>query len=582
MRLWILIPVLLGGARVTADTIVLKNGNRIQGEIIEETSQRITVRFFGGTLQLKVREVASIERESRLRYLLDRGEVFFRRNDPKNSISAYEEALKERPDSKAAFQGLLKAHEKNAALLAKNGLFSKSIAAYEKLLELAPDHPRACTAIEKQKATIQEGATREVLALEALREGAVDKALLSYRELYQRFPERRLIIGPNLARALIRKGNLLLQSNRLEEAESHYLEAVSLEPDLVPAMVNQFLSARVKRLAPLASSGEFEKLLSLAEEGLQVAPESDILAFLAALGQEGLGRKEEAAEGYLKVSGIKAPRNPVNSLDELRKAAEAKISSLSQGTEKEFDKKREEVLPGEWREIKTEYFLVHHRNAVIGSEVAQAAEAAYQRIHNRLSLKSHWRRRCVISIFPTKEEFQETTGQLPWTGGSHEILQKMGVLTDHRIYSFQTQPRLSSAVIPHEVAHAMLAFAVGYRHRAPLWLSEGFAISWEPAFVHRYYRRIAAHAARTRSLEPLSSILRRVTYPEGDEEVRLFYAQSYSLIEVLLEERGIPELVQFARELAASPDSIDTLLDRFFAIRGQRALENRWIARLVN
>jgi len=577
LLLFLILLVRSGGV---ADTIVLKNGNRIQGEIVEENPEGVTVRFFGGTIHLKRRDISEVERESRIQYLLERGEVYLRRQDPENAITAFEKALQEKPESQAASRGLVRAQERKAELLAEQGLYRASISAYEKLLELAPDHGGVAEARARLKATLREGAALEAAARKALGQGAVAGALSRYRDLYRRFPERRLAIGPYMARALILQGNNLLASNRLEEAESHYLEAVSLEPDLLPAMISQFVNARVKRLVALASENEFKKLLILAGEGLQVAPGNEVLMFLAAVGQEGLGRKEEAAEAYLKISGLRRPGNLVKSLEELRRAAEAKVTSRSGVAGQVVDSRRDEVLPGNWREIETENFVVHHRNDIIGMEVSEAAEASYRRMHRELSLKQNWRRKCTVTIFPSREEFQNITKQESWSGGGHRILRRLGVLTDHRIYSFQTQPRLSSAVIPHEVGHAMLAFAVGYRHEVPLWLNEGFATQWEPPFIHRYYRRVTGHAARTGTLDRLSTLLSLEAYPQEEEKVRLFYAECFTLVELLLDVEEMPELIEFARELAASPGLVDILLKRFYQISGRKALENRWIARL--
>jgi len=561
--------------------VVLKNGNRLQGEVIAESPAEIVLRFPGGNLVLKAREVAAVERESRLEYLLQEGEAFLKRGDPENALALYRSARQEDPRSDAARLGILTSWERQGELLAAEGRYTQAVTAYRELLEEAPDHPRAGAAMARIGATVKEGLAQEAEGITALKRGAVEEAARRLRSVYERFPERRQALAKPLARALLREANGLLGSGRLEEAEALYLEAASLDPDLAPSLVRQFAQARAGRISALADRGEFASLRELAEDGLRMAPGDPVLTYLAALGSEGLGRKREAAKGYLKVSGLDPPRDPARSIERLRKAAEERISGAANAAPGPSpEAAREEVLPGDYREVETEHFIVRHRNPAVGTEVSEAAEGTYDLIRRELDLKDDWRKKCTITIFPTQKEYQEATGLNDWTGGSHRILRKMGSLTDHRIYSYQTQPRLSSAVIPHEVGHAMAAFATLYEGNLPLWINEGFAIHWEAPFIHSHYSRVASMALRTGLLPPLARLLERTDYPAGEDEVRLFYAQCHTVTEVLFDDVRPPQVAAFLRELARRPGEIDGLLDRFFRIRGRKALENRWLGRL--
>ena len=57
-----------------ADVVVLKNGHEIQGEVLRETATEVVVRFPGGILRLKQKQVDRVERQSRLTYLLEDAE----------------------------------------------------------------------------------------------------------------------------------------------------------------------------------------------------------------------------------------------------------------------------------------------------------------------------------------------------------------------------------------------------------------------------------------------------------------------------------------------------------------------------
>jgi tetratricopeptide (TPR) repeat protein len=563
-----------------ADTVVLVNGNRIQGEIVDEGPQGVTVRFPGGTLKVRSRDIAGIERESRLQVLLGEGDSSLRRGDPEAAADAYRRALADTPGSEAARTGLLDSQERIAGDLAAAGSHREGIEAYRKLLEVEPEHPRARAAIVKIEAEIRQGEADEAEGLRALRRGESETAVERLRRVHDRFRDRSRAVAPSLAAALIREGDRLLAGGKPDEAEARYLEAASLDPDQAPAMSKGFAAARAVRIAPFAGRGEFKRLLEEAEEGLRIAPGSDVIAYLAALAQEGLGLRKEAAEGYIRVSRVERPRDPVKALDSLRRAAEARLAPPGTKESGGEDRARDEVLAGDYREIETEHFVLRHRNAAVGTEAAEAAEAAYGRIRGALDLEEHWRKRCTITIHSTRAEFREATGQDAWTGGSHRIVRKMGVFSDHRIDSWQGQPRLASAVIPHEIAHALLEFATGYGNTLPLWLNEGFAIHFEPPYIHRWYRQIAAGAAHARILPKASRIAAATEYPPGDETARIFYAASFTLADILFDDRTPADVALLARGIAADPAALDGLLQKVFRIRGLKALENRWMANI--
>ena len=421
-----------------ADTVVLRNGNRIQGEVVAEGPEGVTVRFDGGTLTLKPREVASIERESRLQYLLGEGEAHLRRGDAEGAVEAYVRARKEDPASEEALRGALLARERLSRRLESEGRFEAAIGAWRTLLGEAPDHPRAAGEIARLEATVREEAADEAAAARALSSGGVESALGRLRALHERFPERRAAIGPLLARALVRSGESRLAAGKADEAEPRFLEAAGLDPDQIPRLAPGFARARAQRLAPLVGEGRFQEVLDEASEGLRIAPGDPGLTYLSALALDGLGRGQEAADGYRRVIGVREGDGP-RSIDALRRAAEEKLSGQG-GAAAAGERRREEVLPGDFREIQTSHFVIRHRNDEVGAEVAEAAEAAYGRIREDLALGLDWRKRCTVVIYPTREEFQEATGQKDWTGGAHRILRKMGVLTDHRITPTRHSP----------------------------------------------------------------------------------------------------------------------------------------------
>ncbi|MBI4583434.1 MAG: hypothetical protein HY717_05360 [Planctomycetes bacterium] len=571
-----------------ADVIYLKNGNQIQGEIQVRGDQTVTVRFPGGTLTIPARDILKIESESRLNYLLSEAEKHINREDYAGAILLFQSALKEGEGCQRARDGLLKAHESLGRQLEEARRLEEARQAYQAVLEIHPRHAAARAALAKIERELEQAAADEKLGAEEIDRGDVLKGFNRLCRLYQQFPERQSRLAPLLGKASLALGHAEFRRGSWRTAETRYLEAIEYQPDLVPQMAAPYAALKIRELEPLIVSSKFLELLKGSEEALEIVPASDILNYFRGLALEGTGRLEDAAAVYRRLSGESDSGKKKSGIDLLRRAAEARIlASLEKGTENTDPAKAAAsnsaaaaVLPGDFRETASEHFVVYHRNFPLGEEVAAVAEDIYLRLFEELGVKTHWHKPCRIYLYPTQEEFIAATGRHNWTGGSHQILKRLGTLSDHRIDSFQTQPRLTACIIPHEVAHAMLAHRLRYQGEIPLWLNEGYAIHAEPAFVHRHYRSATVQAHKIDKLPRLAEFIRLNDYP-GDDEVKLFYAQSYCLAHFLIEEKGMEVFLNFAEELSLDPGSLEGLLKRHYGIETVKALETLWLGELL-
>ena len=260
---------------------------------------------------------------------------------------------------------------------------------------------------------------------------------------------------------------------------------------------------------------------------------------------------------------------------DLRREAEAKLLK-KESVAPTLHPRAREVLSGDFRERKTQHFTVRHKNVEIGEEVAAAAEKSYAEIFKALQCATQIKNPVQVLIYPTKEEYVAASGLQSWSGGAHQIARKMGDLSDHRIYSFQDQPRLTTGVLPHEIAHALLQHRLNYPDKIPLWANEGFAVLREPEYFHRYYRRILSQNLAQKTLYPFKDILSSPEYPK--ERVELFYAQCFSTVEFLVSEEGLDNFVNFLKSLSRPGADFDSNLQRYYKMVSALALENRWIA----
>ena len=557
---------------ITADVIYLKNGNDIQGEIIKEGRRELIVRFPSGIMQIRKNDILRIESESKFDYLVSEADKHLRRNDYDGAIELYDEALDSQENSRRVHEGLARAYKSKARALHTQGHLEDARSSYLSLLELQPGHRSAGHEMKVLEREIARADTSEKKYKNLVQQGNV-AGYAGLLDLYQRYPSRRARLGPSLGEASLLLGHAAFRASEWARAEQHYVEAISYDPNLLARMATFYAHARIYLYSDLAREGLFEDLLARMNESLAILPTNRGLIYFRGLALHGIGRVEEAADAYLEVSGAPRPSEPAKQILELRKLAEAALHGEPPPAES-ADPDVQRILPGDWRKIETDHFVVHHRNEKVGKRVAKVAEKVYKRLYNELDCESDWYKKCDIYLYPDKEEFTEITGQHKWTGGSHTILRRGGVLVNHRIESFQTQPRLLSAIIPHEVTHALLAHRLDYRKNVPLWLNEGLAIRSEPPLIQSHYHRVVAQAYHTRKIFSLRDFMSLAEYPE--DRIEIFYAQSFSLTNFLAGLKGQARFMKFLEDMCVTRSPFEILLKRHYKIRNLATLEKMW------
>lgn len=575
---WIIVAcaLMLFHGEIAADIIYLNNGNEIQGEIIKENRRELVVRFPAGIMQIRRDDVLRIESESKLTYLLSEAGKHLRREDYDGAIELYDEAIELDPESTRAKESLLNARATKASQLQNEGRLEEARLSYLEVLTLSPGNRKAQRRVRAIDRVIKEADRKEAQYREALKRGHVAKAYKGLLDLYTRFPSRQARLSAELGEAALFMGHDAFRTQDWPEAGQLYVDALSYNPDLLSRMSAFYAHAKVNQCAELVHEGRFETLLEEMDGALQTVPTNTLLMYYRGLALHGIGRVEEAARAYLDVSGAPVPADLRKNVLQIRKQAEATLRGGEAPSETNSEVHR--VLPGKFRKIVTDHFVVYHRNQRVGKDVARIAEQTYRRLYRDLGCEEDWYKPCEIYIYPDHKEFAKVTGQHKWTGGSHSIVRRAGVLVEHRIESFQSQPRLVSAIIPHEVTHAILSHRLNYRKNVPLWINEGFAIRSEPLTIQRHYHRVASQARYTRELFPLKDFVELTDYPE--DRIEVFYAQSFSLANFLVEYRGLRRFLNLLEDRTVSQASLNTLLKRHYRIENIRTLERMWLASL--
>ena len=434
-----------------SDTVVLKNGNEIQGEIVQESAERVVLKFPGGVLELPQKNIAEVRHQRRIDYLLDEGEKQMRRRSFQDAVATFREAIRESPTSTPAQQGLIDAQGRLAAWLRDLGRYDEAREAFRAIIEIEPaTRPKVEEELRTIERTLEDARREEERGLKELAGGSLEEGTWRLQRIHERFPARRKELAPIIGRALIQQGNSILGSGDWAQAESRYAQALVLDPELHPLVERPFVEARRHQIEPLLQGGDFASAEKLVLTGLEVSPTSEVLRYYHGLCLEARGKKRDAAEEYASITGGRRPPNMEKAVRELRIAVENRLMDDGKVAPTAKPSARE-VLQGDFRKLVTEHFVILHKNEEVARDVALVAERSYGTIFKELGCVAHPKSPLEITVFPTREEYLRATGQESWASGSHLVSRRMGVLSEHRIHSYQNQPCLNSAILRTEI-----------------------------------------------------------------------------------------------------------------------------------
>lgn len=124
------------------------------------------------------------------------------------------------------------------------------------------------------------------------------------------------------------------------------------------------------------------------------------------------------------------------------------------------------------------------------------------------------------------------------------------------------------------MSHVVLAdAAVG--HRLPRWADEGIAMLADPEDKREGHRRDLISALDCGAALRLPALLTMDGYPTP-QQTAIFYGQSLSLIEFLIERQGPLALQHFLQR--AAKEGYQKALDETYGIRDTHELERLWLA----
>ena len=199
--------------------------------------------------------------------------------------------------------------------------------------------------------------------------------------------------------------------------------------------------------------------------------------------------------------------------------------------------------PEPWKTIPSTHFIVMYSDdETLAQTVSERAESYYSIIASDLGYTRYqnfwlWDNRVKILIYPTANAFTTACNAPSWAVGRANY-------NAHEIASFrQSGEQFLSVLLPHEMAHLILADFIGQAH-VPLWLTEGFA-EWEQS----KQRSSPPPPLLVRQFSLKDLVVMDIRTESDTARVSLFYTQCASVVGFLIKTYGGESFGAFCRGL---------------------------------
>jgi hypothetical protein len=203
------------------------------------------------------------------------------------------------------------------------------------------------------------------------------------------------------------------------------------------------------------------------------------------------------------------------------------------------------------------------------NELLRYAEDYYTGITEEMGFRRFdfwtWDKTCKVYLFASRKNYADMSRQPGWTGGAAYVRERM-------IITFINQGDFFNTILPHEMTHLIFREFVGYRTGLPLWLDEGIACLQEKK-NRRQYLRVARVLVKSHVFIPLDKLTE--IRQEGLLMPEVFYAESASVVQFLLQRYGQEKFVDYCRRLRDNKDWKRALLE-VYAVKSLSEMNVQW------
>jgi hypothetical protein len=228
----------------------------------------------------------------------------------------------------------------------------------------------------------------------------------------------------------------------------------------------------------------------------------------------------------------------------------------------------------------TNFVIRSFRGGPHAADVARHCEQVCLRLRSEvfgLEPSARWQPRCTVVLHASRSSYAAAAGPGgSQTIGSSTVSLSGGRVTQRRIDLLAVDAVKGLAALPHELVHVLFVDAFP-NTPPPKWAEEGLALSFDPADKRARHKRDLHLALESKSTLPLHRLLAGANYPAPTHRA-VFYAQSLSLAEYLMQQKPADEFVRFVK-LSAERGTTRALLDVYQCAPSELERDwRRWIA----
>lgn len=529
-----------GAAR--ADLVHLKNGRVLQGEVVKEDKEYLVLRVPYGEVKLRKDQIEYVERQSAQEYGLDVGQSLLQRQRYVEAVAAFEQAVQAKPDNRVAQAALANAVRSHAVHLHKYRRLDEARKAYQRLLQLLPGDAAAEAALNTLAAELARLDELVKAGHKALLQEDWDGAIEALRQAQAYSPDAAETVGPLLgaahgarARGLYLKNDYAGATRELEQAFVH-------DATLANKLENLYAASALSVVLAQFSSGEIPAARAGLDRILAFAPANPHALYISGRLEQVTRDFKAAAQSFAKALRVKTTASSAEGAALLRADLEKKLGIPDGGASIRFDIDAHDLAgytqaaAGDFKTLESAHFSIHHHNEVLAEATAEVLEHHRNRITELTGLTADWTQKPKVFLHRSKEEYMAATQKPEWTGGIARFAhQHDGAIVRMQIHSWQASPRLLKSVLPHELMHLIVNSNLKSFDLLPVAIHEGFSVTMEPEYRHRYYLGFLRTRLQSQSYIPLEELLQLKDYP-GDPD--FFYAEGYALVRYVTERFG--------------------------------------------
>lgn len=193
--------------------------------------------------------------------------------------------------------------------------------------------------------------------------------------------------------------------------------------------------------------------------------------------------------------------------------------------------------------IETRHFYLYIEEELDNEEIEKDVGYLHGEMMLDLIAFSPWTRdeKVKIYIAKTASKYQEISGRPIWSGGAANLKEK-------KIYLYKSHEW--KGILAHELTHIYFDSFFGGYDKSPLWLSEGMAVyiqvqrgGAKPFWLKENIEKLAGG-----NFYRLKDLIETKTLDDINEKnVKLWYAQCYSVVYLLLKIQQKDEFYQFCK-----------------------------------